>query len=194
MSKEHATGNMFVHILGVQALLAVLAILIIIFGGIEVGIGGLSLSTSVIAGTFAGVAMYGTIFFALRLKVFSRVSKNLEKNVGEIRLSWLQIVTISIFAGVAEELLFRAAIQTWVASHTNIFIGILLASVLFGIAHFSSISYFILTLVIGLVLGTAYHLSQSIEFVIVWHIVADIVGLSIFVKYPHLLEGKARAT
>lgn len=194
MSKEHGGGIAFVYVLGVQASLAILAILIIVFGGVEVGVGGLSLSSSIVAGTFAGIAMYGGVFFALRLGVLSRFKENLGKNVGKVHLSWLQIIAISVFAGVAEELLFRAAIQTWVASHTNIYIGVLLASVLFGIAHFSSISYFLLTLVIGVVMGAAYHLSQSIEFVIVWHIVADIVGLSIFVKYPGLLGGEARTT
>jgi|SRR5690625_1690506 len=194
MSKENRANSGFVYILGVQTLLAVVAILIIVFGGVELGIGGLSIFTSIIAGTFAGIAMYGAIFFALRLSVLSRFKENLGKNVGKVHLSWLQIIAISVFAGVAEELLFRAAIQTWVASHTNIYIGVLLASVLFGIAHFSSISYVLLTLVIGVVMGAAYHLSQSIEFVIVWHIVADIVGLSIFVKYPGLLGGEARTT
>lgn len=194
MSKEHRANSGFVYILGIQALLAIVAILIIVFGGVEVYVGGLSLSTSVAAGVFAGIVIYGAILFALRLSVLSRFKENLGKNVRAITFSWSQIIAISVFAGIAEELLFRAAIQTWVASYTNIYVGILLASVLFGIAHFSSISYFILTLVIGVVMGAAYHLSQSIEFVIVWHIVADIVALSIFVKYPNLLGGEARAT
>lgn len=185
MTKEKRRNRGFILILGAQSVMAIVAILIIVFGKVELAVGGFPILGALIAGAAAGIAMYGAIFFGFRLKCFSRLKADISKNVSaeKVSFSWLQIITLAIFAGIAEELLFRGAIQTWVANHTNIYIGVLVASVLFGFAHFSSITYFLMTLVIGVVMGTAYHLSQSIEFVIVWHIVADIVALSIFVKY-----------
>lgn len=196
MTKEKRRIRSFILVLGVQSVMAIVAILIIVFGNVELAVGGFSILGALIAGAAAGIAMYGAIFFGFRLKCFSRLKADISKNVNaeKVSFSWLQIITLAIFAGIAEELLFRGAIQTWVANHTNIYLGVLIASVLFGLVHFSSITYFLLSVVIGLAMGTAYHLSQSIEFVIVWHIVADIVGLSIFVKYPELLSKDAKTT
>lgn len=194
MTEEKRKISGFILMLGIQALMAIVAILIIVYGKVELAVGGLPILASLIAGALAGLAMYGAIFYGFRIKRFLRAKENLRKNVEKVSFSWPQIITLSIFAGIAEELLFRGAIQTWVASHANIYIGVLLASVLFGLGHFSSITYFLLTVVIGVLMGAAYHLSQSIEFVIVWHIVADIVGLSIAVKYPELWSRDAQTT
>jgi len=69
------------------------------------------------------------------------------------------IVVISLLAGVGEELLFRAALQPW--------IGILWASILFGLAHGGTarlneglsggrITYVFSTVVAGILLGLLY--------------------------------------
>lgn len=193
MSKPRVGNVGFILMLVFQAFLAVIATLFIIFGGVELAFGRLPVGVALMAGAVAGIAMYVTLLLGLKLKCFSRFKEKLSI-AGRLDFSWPQIIVVSVFAGIAEELLFRGVIQTWVEGHTNIYIGILVASVVFGLGHFSSFTYFFMASLIGVVLGAAYYLSQSIVFVVVWHIVADIVALGIFVKYPNIWSSERPAT
>lgn len=194
MKKEKEEKSGFFFLISVQSSLAALAILIIVFGGVKVATGGISIFLSIFGGVCLGITTWVLIYLSFRLKCFAKVKNDLRKNVGIIKFSWSQIVVVSIFVGIAEELLFRAAIQTLLASHTNIYIGILVSSLIFGVIHFSSISYAILSFIIGITLGVAYSVSQSIEFVVVWHIVVDLIGLGVNVKYPQLVNDSANTT
>ena len=64
-----------------------------------------------------------------------------------------QFAMVAALAGVGEELLFRGVIQTKLAGWTTPLAGLLLASVLFGLAHALSKPYFAFAIVVGIFLG-----------------------------------------
>jgi membrane protease YdiL (CAAX protease family) len=100
--------------------------------------------------------------------------------------SWPVLMTLSVLAGVGEELLFRGAVQGWLAWHLNDALAILLASLLFGLVHYLSFAYFVMATGLGLVLGIAYWMTDSLLLVMVWHGVYDIIALYSLRRYPHV--------
>ena len=64
-----------------------------------------------------------------------------------------QFATVATLAGVGEELLFRGALQSVFGSWTNPAIGIVISSLLFGLAHALSKLYFIFAVAVGVFLG-----------------------------------------
>jgi membrane protease YdiL (CAAX protease family) len=64
-----------------------------------------------------------------------------------------QLAMVAVLAGVGEELLFRGVVQTKLIDWTTPAAGILLASLLFGLAHSLSKLYFFLATLIGLCFG-----------------------------------------
>lgn len=98
---------------------------------------------------------------------------------------WPVLVALSLLAGVGEELLFRGAIQGWLLQHTGPWIAVIAASVLFGLVHYVSFTYFVMAMGLGAVLGAAYQVSGSLELVMVWHAAYDMLALYCLLKYPH---------
>ncbi|WP_158681711.1 CPBP family intramembrane glutamic endopeptidase [Microbulbifer pacificus] len=102
-------------------------------------------------------------------------------------LTWWQIGALALAAGICEELLFRGFLQPWVTSVSTPILGLLVASVVFGLLHYASFIYFAITAVMGVILGAVYWWSESLIAVVVWHGVYDFMALAVLAKYPHLL-------
>jgi membrane protease YdiL (CAAX protease family) len=86
----------------------------------------------------------------------------------------VDICLISLWAGLAEELLFRGVIQArW---------GLLAASILFGVLHFVTPVYALLAMVIGFYIGLVYHFFQSLLIPIQLHTIYDF-GALIYLRY-----------
>jgi hypothetical protein len=103
-----------------------------------------------------------------------------------INLLWMGAY-VWIFAGIAEETLYRGMVQTYLMDHLNGQIriikwdfktGILIAAVLFGCAHLSNLAFLpyqmvmsnvILTTFTGLILGYLYQRTHSLAGPIVAH-------------------------
>jgi CAAX protease family protein len=86
----------------------------------------------------------------------------------------VDICLISLWAGLAEELLFRGVIQArW---------GLVPASILFGVLHFVTPAYALLAMVIGFYIGLVYHFFQSLLIPIQLHAIYDF-GALIYLKY-----------
>ncbi|HLS04858.1 MAG TPA: CPBP family intramembrane glutamic endopeptidase [Wenzhouxiangella sp.] len=92
------------------------------------------------------------------------------------------ILAVSVLAGVGEELLFRGVIQTWLGQQTSPALGLIAASVLFGLAHWVSRSYAVLTAVVGAYLGLLYHLSGNLFIPVVVHALYDWVALHYYLR------------
>ncbi|MBY6034392.1 CPBP family intramembrane metalloprotease [Marinobacter daepoensis] len=97
---------------------------------------------------------------------------------------WPVLFVLCVLAGVGEELLFRGAVQGWLLQHTGPWTALLAASVLFGLVHYVSFTYFLVATGLGLVLGAAYQVSGSLPMVMVWHAVYDMLALYFLLKYP----------
>lgn len=86
----------------------------------------------------------------------------------------VDICLISLWAGLAEELLFRGVIQAkW---------GLLAASILFGLLHCVTPAYALLAMVIGLYIGLLHHFFQSLLIPIQLHSIYDF-GALIYLRY-----------
>lgn len=102
-----------------------------------------------------------------------------KKVMGDIRFLFLdagvpELVTISAIAGFAEELLFRGVIQRKV--------GIVAASVVFGLVHFVSPSYVIAASAMGFYLGVVFRMSGHLLMPVQLHFVYDL-GALLYLKY-----------
>ena len=87
--------------------------------------------------------------------------------------SWSDMALIAISAGVGEEMLFRGAIQSSLASWLGDISGLLLASLLFGMLHPISIPYILVTIGVGLCLGAEYLYTRNLLSVMVTHALYD---------------------
>ncbi len=81
---------------------------------------------------------------------------------------------ISAFAGLAEELLFRGVIQ--------VKLGIVGASIIFGLLHFLTPAYFIIATLMGFYLGILFRYYDSLLIPIQLHFIYDL-GALIYLRY-----------
>jgi len=99
------------------------------------------------------------------------VARMLGEALGELR--WRDSVLLAAASGLAEEMLFRGALQPEV--------GLLAASVLFALAHlvprWPGVLWSVFALVIGLVLGGACLWTGSLWAPVVAHVVVNAVNL-----------------
>lgn len=155
--------------------------------GIPVYYDGVSPATALFWGLAGSVATYAVILLVSRLPGLIRDS--LESQLEQLHrfasdYSWTVLIALSVFAGVGEELLFRGAIQGGLAQHLPDAVAILVASVLFGLVHYLSFTYFVLATGLGLTLGTAYAMTDSLLLVMVWHGVYDMIALYCLRRFP----------
>jgi hypothetical protein len=87
------------------------------------------------------------------------------------------LALIAFFAGVGEELFFRGWLQSVLASRFEVWFGILIASVIFGLAHYLSLIYAIYAGLTGLYLGVIYQVSGNLYMVMVIHALYDFIAL-----------------
>ncbi len=86
---------------------------------------------------------------------------------------FLDLVIISLLAGFAEELLFRGIIQ--------VRFGIIPASILFGLVHFISPAYAIITMIMGFYIGIFFHVYGTLLIPIQLHFIYDL-GALVYLK------------
>jgi membrane protease YdiL (CAAX protease family) len=91
---------------------------------------------------------------------------------------WWQMAAVSIAAGVGEEVLFRGAIQPVAASFTTPVIGLVIASLLFGLVHAASWSYFLLATGVGFYLGALAMWRGEIVSATIAHALYDYIALT----------------
>ena len=112
-------------------------------------------------------------------------SKRLERRFFEILgpLGLWQIVLVSIFSGVAEEMIFRGAIQP--------FIGLVPASLLFALLHIGPGREFLPWTIsagfIGLLLGYLYQQTGNLAAPVVCHFTVNFINLNVIMRrYRHM--------
>jgi len=112
----------------------------------------------------------------------AEVRQHVERIVRELfaHSSWVEIAAISAAAGLGEEILFRGALQPWIASWTHPLIALAVVSLLFGLAHAASTSYFVIATLMGGYFGWLAMNFDDLVAPIVAHAVYDFVALMIF--------------
>lgn len=97
----------------------------------------------------------------------------------------IDLCFISVLAGFAEELLFRGVIQ--------VKIGIIGASIIFGLLHFITPAYCIIATIMGFYLGFLFQYYESILIPIQLHFVYDfgaLIYLRFFISTDHNINRK----
>jgi membrane protease YdiL (CAAX protease family) len=92
------------------------------------------------------------------------------------------LALIALFAGVGEELFFRGWLQNVLTVKFEAWLGILIASTIFGLAHYLSTTYAIYAGLTGLYLGMIYQVSGNLYSVMLIHAVYDYIALVYLVK------------
>jgi hypothetical protein len=92
------------------------------------------------------------------------------------------IVLLSLMAGAAEEVLFRGVIQSGLAAWLPAWVAVAIGALLFGVAHWLTLSYAVLAGLIGAWLGALYLLTDNLLAPIVAHAAYDVVALSVLVR------------
>jgi len=180
----------FIAIAAQQIALIITALVFIYFGEFKLKLWGTTGYLSVFYGVVAAVITYAVGLYLMRFKFFMNAS--LRKVLQDMHnmlahLSWPKILFVALAAGVGEELLFRGVLQKWLIGHSSVVLGILVASIVFGLMHAMAFVYFLLTFVIGLLFGYVYHVTDSLMLVMIWHAVYDVFAIAVVVKYPQVL-------
>ncbi|OHY80004.1 abortive infection protein [Marinobacter sp. AC-23] len=170
-----------------QGGIGVVGLLAILVANIPVQGFGAGIMPSVFYGVLGALCTYGALL--LLTQVPGLFPDNLDRQMRGLYqfasgYSWFVLFLLSVFAGVGEELLFRGAVQGWLAVHTGPIIAVLAASVLFGLVHYASFTYFVIATGLGLVLGLAYAMTDSLLLVMIWHGVYDMVALFCLLRFP----------
>ena len=91
--------------------------------------------------------------------------------------SMLDLLIVSVMAGIGEEVFFRAFLQGWLGGFVGPWIALVLVSALFGLAHYVSRGYAIVAGLIGLYLGVLQLVTGNLFVAIAVHALFDFVAL-----------------
>jgi uncharacterized protein len=93
------------------------------------------------------------------------------------RSSIIQLALISIVAGIGEELLFRGVLQVVLIGWLGLTVGLILASVVFGLLHAVTPTYAVLATIIGIYFGWFAWTTSNLLGPIVAHALYDFLAL-----------------
>ena len=97
---------------------------------------------------------------------------------------WIFAINNLIFTCVAEEVLFRGYIQGFLCKRLSPITAIIIASVLFGLAHLAGGPLFVIIATLaGILYGVSYYWTKKITVAIVVHFTFNLLHL-IFFTYP----------
>lgn len=104
------------------------------------------------------------------------------------KLTWTMVVSLSLVAGVIEEIVFRGVLQTWLETHMPLWPAILIQAAIFAALHPISKAYIIYVLLIGIALGWVFAASGNLLIVMVAHFFYDVYALG---RLKRLAEDRA---
>ena len=95
----------------------------------------------------------------------------------------LDLAGIAVLAGLGEEMLFRGVLQASFVRWTGrLWLGLALASVLFGVLHAVTLTYAAFATVMGAYLGWLWQRSENLLTVAVAHALYDFVALVVILR------------
>lgn len=113
-----------------------------------------------------------------------------------LQAGWIELASVSILAGLGEELLFRGVLQAglaeWLGGTLGIAVGIAAAAVAFGAAHAVHLPYFIAATFMGAYFGALFWYFESLLVPIVAHAAYDFVAIA-YLRY-RLVAGETTAS
>lgn len=130
--------------------------------------------------TFAAAVVGGIAAVLVQLALGLPQSNEQLKAIAPAGFSWLAAIAMTLLGGVAvpvaEELLFRAVIHRWASEKWGFWVGALLSSFLFGLAHISP-PIIAFAFVMGLVIAYTYEQTKSLVPGLIIHIVNNSIKI-----------------
>jgi len=107
------------------------------------------------------------------------LQRHVEMLVREVfaRSRWFELALVCFAAGLGEELLFRGALQPWIGQWAPPAAAVVVVSLLFGLAHAMSLTYFVAATLIGLYFGWLTLAFDDLVAPIVAHALYDFVAI-----------------
>lgn len=139
------------------------------------------------------IPMFAVLYLAMRSgwALLSRLRNDIDEKIAPIfadcRL--FDLVVIAVLAGTGEELFFRGWLQSILIHRFEVWLGILITSAVFGLAHYLSTTYAIYAGLTGIYLGVIYQVSGNLFIVMAVHALYDLIALVYLVR-----KGKSVAT
>lgn len=93
------------------------------------------------------------------------------------RITTRRAIMLAIIAGLSEELLFRGALQTYIARGHSVVYALILPNILFGALHARTPLYAIIAGFVGFYLGVCFAVADSLITPIITHSLYDFVAL-----------------
>ncbi len=97
-------------------------------------------------------------------------------------LSTFEILLVSIMAGFGEEVFFRGFLQGALGRVFNPWMALVLVSILFGLAHYVSLRYAIVTALIGAYLGALFLWTGNLFVPMAVHALYDFVAILMILR------------
>ena len=119
---------------------------------------------------------------------FSNVSRAIDETIVPLlqRCSLIDLAAICLLAGLGEEMLFRGFLQQlvcdWVGEPMGVWVGLVVASVVFGLVHAVTPTYAVAAGLIGLLLGGLWLATGNLLAPITAHAVYDFFALVYFIR------------
>jgi len=143
-----------------------------------------------VLGIAATLPPLGLFWFCLKcpLRPFQSIARILDESVVPLfrNCRFMELAIIAALAGIGEETLFRGLIQAaateWIGRPCGVWLGLLVAAVLFGLLHPITPTYAVLAGSIGLYLGWLWLACGNLLTPIVAHGTYDFVALLYLVK------------
>jgi membrane protease YdiL (CAAX protease family) len=106
--------------------------------------------------------------------------------------SLIDLLGISLLAGLGEEMLFRGVLQGAFTTWFNVWVGVAVASLLFGVLHSITVTYAVLAAVMGAYLsGVFLCADRNLLAVIIAHALYDFVVLLWLLRGPGAADALA---
>jgi uncharacterized protein len=141
------------------------------------------------------LTLLATLPMVLALDLLGRVDWAWVRGIGEVIRDFLlpmfrnappgTLIAVALLAGIGEELLFRGVLQAGLESWLGPWPALLLASLLFGLAHFVTVGYFALAVLIGIYFGLLYQWTGNLLVPMLAHALYDWIALRWYLRRYH---------
>jgi uncharacterized protein len=149
---------------------------------------------AVLWGVLAALPLLALFFLLIRWPIgpLKRIQRFSEEVIRPLLApcSVIDLLGISLLAGLGEEILFRGVLQEAFTSWFHVvWVGVLAASVLFGLMHAITLSYVLLATLMGAYLGCVWlWADHNLLVIVITHALYDFIALLWLLRGPGAAE------
>jgi hypothetical protein len=130
-------------------------------------------------GAVAPLVVLLWLFSRTKIPALARFRQSQIKFYAEVGFEFTRrrIFAMAAVAGVAEELMFRGLLQSWMAGFTPLIVAIIAPNIIFGLLHMRTLLFGLIAGCVGVYFGALYALSDNMLVPIITHGVYDLIAL-----------------